>query len=300
MKTETCCLPLPGMRCNACATGLERAAQCQKGVVGANCDPVQGRLYVEYVPGATDPETIRQGLAEVSPYPVGKPVETGDETDSERQARLQEVRYFSRHMWVSLVLTVPVLLGSLPGMLGWSLSLPLLSNPWFQAVLAAPVVFWGGASFFSGALSTLRNRTADMNTLVAVGTFAAYIYSLAALLAPSLFERAGADPEYYFEAAAVVTTLILVGRVLEAVAKGNTSEAIRKLMGLRAKTARVIRSGQEVEIPADAIVPGDMVVVRPGEKVPVDGEVVEPPSGARRNSSDEQDDRGPMDRRHGL
>ncbi|MFZ5828420.1 MAG: copper-translocating P-type ATPase [Bacillota bacterium] len=196
--------------------------------------------------------------------------------DAEREARVEEIRYFRARMWASAAMTLPVLIGSLPMMLGLNgVEVPLLGNPWVQAVLAAPVVFWGGASFFEGAWATLRNRTADMNTLVAVGTSAAFVYSLAALLFPESFSQAGIHPEYYFEAAAVITTLILVGRLLEAVAKGSTSEAIRKLMGLQAKTARVIREGVELELQAEEIVPGDLVVVRPGEKVPVDGEVVE-------------------------
>jgi Cu+-exporting ATPase len=263
------------MRCNSCAADLERAAECQKGVVSAHCNPATGHLHVEYVPAATSPDAIQASVAGASPYPLGEPVPAAEGPDAEQRARLAEIRYFKSRMWFSAALTLPILLGSLSVMVGLKGGIPLLSNPWVQAVLALPVVFWGGASFFAGAGSTLRNRTADMNTLVAIGTFAAYVYSLVALMFPSLFHGASAMPDYYFEAAAVVTTLILVGRVLEAVAKGNTSEAIRKLMGMQAKTARVIRDGREQEVPADAIVPGDLVVVRPGEKVPVDGEIVE-------------------------
>ncbi len=275
MNTQTCCIPVAGMHCGSCAAAVEKALECQKGVVSAHCNPVTGAVHIEYVPQATNPIALQSAVSEAGPYTPGEPIPAEDAADKEQAARLAEVGYFRTRMWVSAALAVPTLLGSLPLMLGLGGAIPVLSNPWVQAVLATPVIFWGGASFFTGGWATLKNRTADMNTLVASGTLAAFAYSVTGLLLPSLFTQRGGEPEYYFEAAAIITTLILVGRWLEAVARGNTSEAIRKLMGLQAKTARIIRDGRELEVSVGAIVPGDLVVVRPGEKIPVDGEVTE-------------------------
>jgi Cu+-exporting ATPase len=140
-------------------------------------------------------------------------------------------------------------------------------------LLATPVQFWAGARFYRGAWAALRHRTSDMNTLIAVGTSAAYGYSVAMTLAPSYFLARGFAPAVYFDTSAVIITLILFGRLLEATARGRTSEAIKRLMGLQAKTARVVRDGREVDVPVESVEIGDLVVVRPGEKIPVDGVV---------------------------
>src|SRR5207249_8813959 len=143
------------------------------------------------------------------------------------------------------------------------------------AVITLPVIVWSGGQFYRGAWSGLRHRTADMNTLIGVGTGAAYLYSLVATAAPTFFLRAGLPADVYYEAVAAIIALVLLGRVLEARAKGRTSEAIRRLASLRARSAHVIRDRQETEIPVEAVVVGDLVIVKPGEKVPVDGVVTE-------------------------
>jgi Cu+-exporting ATPase len=140
--------------------------------------------------------------------------------------------------------------------------------------LTAPAVFWVGSRFFVGAWKAAKQKTSDMNTLVAVGAFCAYAYSAAATFFPQFFEKAGVAPHVYYDGAAMIITLILLGRLLEATAKGKTSQAIRKLIGLAPRTARVIRDGTEVDVPVEALQIGDEVVVRPGEKVPVDGEIL--------------------------
>jgi len=142
-------------------------------------------------------------------------------------------------------------------------------------VLTVPVQFWAGWRFYRGFWSALKHKSADMNTLVAVGTSAAFLYSLVATFFPAVFTSAGHQVAVYYDTAAVIITLILLGRLLEARAKGRTSEAIKKLMGLQAKTARVIRGGQELDVPVGDVKVGDLVVVRPGEKVPVDGIIAE-------------------------
>src|SRR5699024_7841483 len=150
----------------------------------------------------------------------------------------------------------------------------IFMNPWFQLVLATPVQFIIGAQFYKGAYTSLKNKSANMDVLVALGTSAAYFYSL--YLA---FEwmNAGSvgEPELYFEASAVIITLILLGKLFEVRAKGKTSQAIQKLLGLQAKTARVVREGMEQEIPIEEVLEGDKIIVRPGEKIPVDGEIIE-------------------------
>src|SRR3989475_13074436 len=142
-------------------------------------------------------------------------------------------------------------------------------------MLALPVVLWSGQQFYRGAWSGFKHRTADMNTLIGVGPGTAFLYSLVATLVPGVFTRAGLPADVYYEAVSAIIALILLGRLLEARAKGRTSEAIRRLAGLKAKAAHVVREGRELEIAVEAVVPGDLVVVKPGEKIPVDGVVTE-------------------------
>jgi Cu+-exporting ATPase len=150
-----------------------------------------------------------------------------------------------------------------------------LRNFWVLLVLTTPVQFWVGAQFYRGAWAALKHKTSDMNTLIAVGTSAAYAYSLAMTVAPQFFQARGITPAVHYETAAVIITLILLGRLLEAIARGRTSEAMKRLMGLQAKTARVLHDGHEADIPVEEVGIGDLVIVRPGEKIPVDGVVRE-------------------------
>ena len=183
-----------------------------------------------------------------------------------------------RKVSVAAVLTVLVMLSSLPHMLGGghhSLLPPWFTSPWTQLLLTTPVLFWCGRDFFTGAISAFRQHSADMNTLVAAGTGIAYLTSLFTTLFPQVLIAEGLPADVYFETAAVILTLVLLGRLLEARARGQTSEAIRQLLQLQPPTARVLRDGQPVEVPVSMVVVGDLVQVRPGEKIPVDGEVSE-------------------------
>ncbi len=190
--------------------------------------------------------------------------------------------------WLAAALTIPLAVLAMGGHVVPQLA-PLLNQPWrpwAELALATPVLFWAGSEFFTGAWSAARHRAADMNTLVAIGTFAAYAYSVVATVAPQLFVQrsivTGGEHAHqamlpvgvYFEVAAIIITLILLGRLLEARARSKTSGAIRTLMGLQAKTARVERNGTEQDIPIEQVQVGDIVVVRPGEKTPADGEVL--------------------------
>ena len=183
-----------------------------------------------------------------------------------------------RKVSVAAVLTVLVVLSSLPHMLGLH-GLPFLplwfTSPWTQLILTTPVLFWCGRDFFTGAVSAFRQHSADMNTLVAAGTGIAYLTSLFTTLFPQVLIAEGLPTDVYFETAAVILTLVLLGRLLEARARGQTSEAIRRLLQLQPPTARVLRNGQPVDVPVSMVVVGDLVQVRPGETIPVDGEVSE-------------------------
>jgi Cu+-exporting ATPase len=183
-----------------------------------------------------------------------------------------------RKVSVAAVLTVLVVFSSLPHMLGGGHHpfLPLwFTSPWFQLILTTPVLFWCGRDFFTGAVSAFRQHSADMNTLVAAGTGIAYFTSLFTTLFPQVLIAEGLPADVYFETAAVILTLVLLGRLLEARARGQTSEAIRRLLQLQPPTARVLRNGQPVDVPVSMVVVSDLVQVRPGEKIPVDGVVSE-------------------------
>ena len=195
-----------------------------------------------------------------------------EEGESFEEVRAREYGRLRSRFAVAAVLTALILMGSLPHMLGFEAPIPM---GWLNIgllLLATPVQFWAGWRFYRGAWGALRHGGADMNTLVAVGTSAAYLYSAVAALAPQLF--AAGRAEVYFDTSALIVTLILLGRLLEARARGSASEAIKKLAGLHAKTARVVRGGEELDVPVGDVRVGDVVVVRPGEKVPVDGVVV--------------------------
>lgn len=193
--------------------------------------------------------------------------------DHEKMMRDQELKALNRKVFVGAVLSLLVFWGSFPEFFPWTPS--FLQNRAILFLLATPVQFWVGWQFYRGFLLALRNRMASMDTLIAIGTSAAYFYSVVATFLPQIFRGAGLEVNIYFDTAAIIITLILLGRLLEARARAGTSEAIKKLMGLRAKTARVVRGGKEIDIPVEEVMVGDVVIVRPGEKIPVDGVVAE-------------------------
>jgi Cu+-exporting ATPase len=233
---------------------------------------------VTYDLARTNLATIQNAVdaAGYSAVPMQDDVMTSED-DTERRSRHIEHRQLTRKIWVSGIISAILVIVSLPIMTG--LPIPFIPvwmhNSWLQLVLTAPVLFWCGSSFFINAGKALKRHTATMDTLVAIGTGTAYIYSLFPTFFPQWFIVQGLTPDVYFEAASVIIALILLGRLLENRARGQTSEAIRKLMGLQAKTARVIRSDREIDIPIAEVVLGDIILVRPGERIPVDGEIVE-------------------------
>lgn len=275
---ETATLKLRGMSCASCANNIEQSIQSIPGVHQCSVNFGAEQSTVIYDASKTDIATIQQAVdaAGYSAQPVQDDV-LAPEADIERQARQAEQRKLTCKVWVSCMISAVLVIGSLPMMLGIPIPfIPMwLHNPWLQLVLTTPVLFWGGSDFFVNAWKALKRHTSTMDTLVALGTGTAYVYSLFPTVAPEWFTAQGLRPDVYYEPAAVIVALILLGRLLENRAKGQTSEAIRKLMGLQARTARVIRDGREVDVPIAEVMLGDIILVRPGEKIPVDGEIID-------------------------
>jgi len=267
-------------------TQLENHLSKQRGVTKANFNLATMKVSVEYLPNNADLKQIRAAIEDFG-YKVREVSGNAEEAeDSLEHAHAEEYAELKRKFWIAAILSLPVLVIAMSH--GRIEFLNFAGVNWLQLILTIPVVFYCGAQFYRGAWAAFRHRAADMNTLIAVGTGTAFIYSVAATVFPSFFMSAthGSMPgmenmpahlsvPVYFEAASVIIALILLGKMLEARAKGQTGAAIKKLVGLQAKTARVIRDGKEIEIETEEVVPGDIVMVRPGEKIPVDGILVE-------------------------
>ncbi len=274
---ETLTLKLRGMGCAACASNIEQAIKAVPGVVECNVNFGAEQASVRYNSKKTQLESIQQAITDAG-YGADPLQEIGtNEDETEQATRRAQQQVLMRKLIVGGVISIVLLVGGLPMMTGFHFPLiPIwLHNSWLQLILTTPVQFWCGQSFYRGAWKSLKRRGADMNTLIALGTSAAYFYSVFATVFPRFFSSQGLEPVVYYETAAIVITLILLGRFFESRARGQTSEAIRKLIGLQAKTARIIRKGQEVDVPIQDVQVGDVVLVRPGEKIPVDGEVLE-------------------------
>jgi len=258
--TKKSIFPVSGMTCASCVARVERALSSVPGVVSANVNLASEKATVEYIEG-TEIASLRRAVKEAG-YELGSEAETLEDVST---ASRREIRKIRNRFILAAVLGLIILALSLP----WSPSFG--GKLYLLWALATPVQFWAGWRFYRGTWGALRHRTADMNTLVAVGTSAAYFYSVVAVLFPGLFAAAGRGVDVYFDTAAMIIALILLGRFLEARARGQTSEAIKKLVGMQPKTALVVRDGNETEIPVDDVQVGDLVLVRPGERVPVDG-----------------------------
>jgi len=281
---------------------LEQALARAKGVIRAVANQATETVTVDYVPGVTTGEELERAVEQAG-FKVAAPIAAEDPLERERLARAQEIRTLTWKLVLAGVATVVAMAGAMLLMadrpmdsfkrfdLLGRLLMPAALKLWAivsarttidlfwvkvaLAVLTLPVVAWSGQQFYKGTWSGFKHRTADMNTLIGVGTGAAYLYSLVATFAPDVFAAAGLPADVYYEAVSAIIALILLGRLLEARARGRTSAAIRHLAGLRAKAAHVVREGREVAIPVEEVVPGDLVIVKPGEKIPVDGVVTE-------------------------
>ena len=265
--------PVRGMHCAACVGKVERALTSVAGVASAAVNLATERATVAFDPARTDFAHLRAAVAAAG-YELAEPspeAETGDAVDRERAAREAEQRREKLKFVAGAILSAPVLLGGMRHLLPWVPG--VLHDPWVLLALTTPVQFWVGFQFHRGFLHDLRYRTASMATLVSIGTSAAYFFSLAVTLWPHTFMAHGAMT--YYDVSAVVITLVVLGRWLEARARGRTSEAIRRLVALAPRTARVLRDGEEVDVPTADVLVGDLIRIRPGERVPVDGVVVE-------------------------
>lgn len=265
IKKET--LKISGMSCAACSARVEKVLGRMDGVYSAVVNLASEKASVEY-----DSSKIKVSDIIKAVDSIGYKAERADEisSDREKEQREKEIRRLRLELVISAVLTAPLLFSMLLMVTG--IDIPFFHNEYFQLIIATPVQFIIGFRFYRNAYHALRSRSANMDVLIAMGTTASYFFSIY----NAFFAGHGHEmKELYFETSAVIITLILLGKYLEAVAKGRTSEAIKKLMGLQAKTARVVRDGEEEDIPVEQVVPGDVIIVRPGEKIPVDGKILE-------------------------
>lgn len=266
-------LRIEGMTCSACANRIEKGLNRMSGVIQANVNLALETASVEYFPGTVSMNDIQDKVNQLGYRALPKEAESRDTDYRKKEINRQKWKFI-----IAAILSFP-LLWSMVGHFSFTSGLyvpDLFMNPWMQLILATPVQFIIGGQFYRGAYKSLRNGSANMDVLIALGTSAAYFYSL--YLSVDWFV-AGADaqhpPAMYYETSAILITLVILGKVLEALAKGKTSEAIKSLMGLAAKEAQVIRDGQELTIPVEEVLVGDIVLVRPGDKIPVDGVVIE-------------------------
>lgn len=266
---EKATFDITGMTCSACATRIEKRVGKMDGVSNANVNFALETLAVEFNDKQIEIDDMIQAVKK-----MGYDMNIAQDEQEKMDHKAEEIKRQERKFIFSAILTLPLLWTMVAHFefLSFIYMPDMLMNPWIQLILATPVQFVVGAQFYKGAFNSLRNKSANMDVLVALGTSAAYFYSLYLAI-----EWMGAGslgyPDLYFEAAAVIITLIILGKLFEVRAKGKTSQAIQKLLDLQAKTARVLRDGVEQEIAIEDVVVGDTIVVRPGEKIPVDGEI---------------------------
>ncbi len=258
LATKKSVFPVGGMTCASCVARVEEALSSVTGVVSANVNLASEKATVEYIEGMNIAD-LRRAVKDAG-YEPGSETETLEDVTAAAQRETKALR--NRLIFAAILALSIMILMWTPFFIG---------KPYLLWALATPVQFWAGWRFYRGTWGVLRHKTADMNTLIAVGTSAAYLYSMVAVLFPGLFVAGGLEPHLYFDTSAMIIALILLGRFLEARARGQTSEAIKKLIGMQPKTALVIRDGEEREIPVDDVQGGDLILVRPGERVPVDG-----------------------------
>lgn len=264
--------PVSGLHCASCVSRIENNLSRHKGVIKARASLASSRVVVEFIPGEINPQEIKEIIAGLG-YQVLEP--SSEETKEMAADKLaeRELQALRRKLHLGGILAFFIFLGNMKRLFPWVPD--WLQNHYLLFIMATVVQFYIGRNFLYRAWKLLLHRATDMNTLVSVGTLSAYMYSTAATFFPRWFEGAGIRPELYFDTSAVIIVLVLLGRYLEARAKKKTITSIQKLIQLQAKKATVVRDGQEIEVPASQVVVGDVLVVRPGERIPVDGLVIE-------------------------
>lgn len=262
-----------GMDSPHCAMVVEKAIKTLAGIEKVEVDFNNARAKIVFDPQKTNEVLIEKVINDSGYQAVKETFEAQDILEKEKKEREIELLILFKKIIIGSILSVFIFLGSFPEWFGFVPG--FFNNHFLLLILTTPVQFWVGSRFYSGLKILFKYRTADMNTLIAIGTLAAYFYSAAVAFAPGFFSKGGIEPKVYFDTSAIIITLILLGRYLELLAKGRASEAIKKLMKLSAKTARVKKDGREIEVSIEEVRAGDIVIVRPGEKIPVDGEIVE-------------------------
>jgi len=260
---------LKGMHCASCVRVIEKALSKVEGVQQAVVNLATEQATVTFDPQLVSEEKLSSAVSQ-----VGYQIITSEEIktqDEEQEEKKKEVNTLKIKAFFSLMLGFLIVWGSFPGLMDFSPT--FLQNFWVQMILAIPVQFWAGLQFYKATLPALKHRTANMDTLITIGTTAAFSYSVVVTIFPNVLKGLGVEPMPYFDVSSIVIGLILLGRYFEAKAKAGTSEAIKKLIGLQAKTARVLQDGKEVDIPIEQVVIGSVIRVRPGEKIPVDGQI---------------------------
>ena len=273
--TQTIDLAVTGMTCAACVGRVERALKKVDGVLEASVNLATERATIKLVPAQSGAAHLKRAIREAG-YGVLETQVGESREDAERAAREREISNLRASVIFAATFGMPLLIIAMlpmvwePAMNAQMRLLPMQAWNWIMLALAVPVQFGPGLRFYKNGWKALISKSPDMNSLVMIGTSAAFFYSLAVTVAPQLFPSSA---HVYFESSAVVISLVLLGKYFEAIAKGRTSQAIKKLIGLQAKTARVIKNSQELEMQIDEVLPGDVIAVRPGEKIPVDGTV---------------------------
>jgi P-type Cu+ transporter len=281
LGSQTLRLKVGGLYCAECVTWIEEALQAVPGVLDATMNAATNEVKVAYSPAIGDLNRLTQAITSAGPYTATRAAEASEpEMDKEAQAMEKEYRSLMRKWWFGAAVGGPTMILSFPwlfpGLRDW---FPHGSDNLFylwavMGVASLAVLIYSGSQFFAGMWQGLKHRSANMHTLIAIGTGTAWVYSTVALLFPQLFPSEEFT-EVYYDVTVVVTALVVLGLAMELKAKGRTSEAIKKLIGLQPRTARVLRDGQEQDIPVEEVLVGDVVIVRPGEKIPVDGDVIE-------------------------
>src|SRR3990167_1329447 len=278
MKKQT--YKIHGMHCASCVATIERALSKTAGVHSTSVNFASESVLIEFDEKIISPSNLAKIVNE-----TGYHLEINSQTEKEKPAmgshehnhaemeREDQIKEMKRKLIIGGILSVFIFLGSFPE---WFSFVPkILNNNWALLLLTTPVQFWVGWQFYSGLKLLIKYRTADMNTLIAIGTLAAYLYSVAVTVFPVFFTKGGITPAIYFDTSAIIIVLILLGKYFEVLMKGRASEAIKKLIGLQPKTAKILRDGKEVEMPIADVIVGDLIIVRPGERIPVDGKITE-------------------------
>ncbi|MDE2968705.1 MAG: HAD-IC family P-type ATPase, partial [Chloroflexota bacterium] len=270
---ETTNLNIGGMTCGSCVMHVEHALHGISGVQAARVNLASEKAAVDFVAGMVSLDALKEAVEEAGYRMEGVASESAEDELMRRQEREREARGLRLKALVALVLGALVLIGSLETVFPWAPE--FLQSKWTLWALATPVVIWAGGGFFVNGIGVLRFRTANMFTLISIGVGTAYLFSVSVVLFPDYFITRDMPTTLFFDTAAVIVALILVGRFLEANSRRRTSEAINRLLHLQSRTARVVRNDMEIEVPVEEVFVGDVVQVLPGERIPVDGIVLE-------------------------